>query len=143
MKRRYFLKSIAVASTLASMHTALGASNPAMQDASCPECGCEEVPCRVVKRAQCSWKAVQVPIEKTVYETKEVFFCQHHPGGCLHRCHQCSTEVRSKTQLVKKKIKCGEKTEWKCVTEEVDVLVPVACPRCGHLCHGTRHRHHP
>jgi hypothetical protein len=36
-----------------------------------------------------------------------------------------------KSVLVKKEIKCGEKSERKCVTEEVTVLVPVCCNKCG------------
>lgn len=89
-----------------------------------------------VTQQRCKMVPETKPVKKTVYECKKVPYCEHslsefgHPG-CCPKCQNCA---KYKTVLVKKEIKCGEKTEMICVPEEVTVLVPVACPKCGHRC---------
>ncbi len=111
----------------------------------CEKCGCEEGGKFVeVTQTRCKMVAEKVPVKKKVYECKEVPYCEHAlPGlGKSHCCPKCEACGKTKTVLIKKEIKCGEKTEMKCVTEEVKVLVPVPCPKCGHRC-SHRHGHHP
>ncbi len=106
----------------------------------CPQCGCTEMQCVEVTQQQCKMVTEKVPVKKTVYETKQIPHCGHSMSGHHGKgCPQCAACPRMKTVLIKKEIKCGEKTETKCVAEDVVVLVPICCPKCGFKSHGGHH----
>jgi hypothetical protein len=101
------------------------------QEPCCPQCGCV-TEFREVTQTVCRMVPETKPIKKIVYETKRVPYCMHCLSGICRsgRCTQCEGSARWKTVLVKKEITCGEKTELKCVTEEIKTLVPVTCQKC-------------
>lgn len=100
----------------------------------CPNCG-QGCCYREVTTYRCKLVPDVKPIKKTVYECKEVPYCQHrvphfgHDDCCCPECEACP---RYKTVLIKKEITCGEKHGTKCVVEAVVRRVPAACCRCGH-----------
>ena len=119
----------------------LGVSSTTTQadELLCPNCGCGQG-ARVVEvsRTICKMVTKQEPIKKTVYEKKEVPFCEHCVGPLGHHpvCPQCKACGKTRTVLVKKSIECGKKTVHECVSEVVKELVAVPCKECG-FC--TRH----
>jgi hypothetical protein len=98
----------------------------------CPQCSCEDVRCIEVTEQRCRMVTETVPIKKTVYETIQIPHCSHSTTGHHGKgCPQCARHPRMKNVLIKKEIQCGERKETKCVVEEVVVLVPIHCPKCG------------
>ena len=74
------------------------------------------------------------PIKKTVYECREVPYCQHKlprlgHGDCCPECEACP---KFKKVLVKKEIVVGETCGTKCVPEKFVERIPVPCCRCGY-----------
>ena len=98
----------------------------------CPHCQTpSEYGYEDVVEHQCRLVEEKKPIKKTIYECKEVPYCQHLPqplfsGGCCVECQACP---RYKKVLLKKEITVGEKCVTKCVVEEVIRKVP-RCKNC-------------
>ena len=124
----------------------LGVSSTTTQadELLCPNCGCGQG-ARVVEvsRTICKMVTKQEPIKKTVYEKKEVPFCEHCVGPLGHHpvCPQCKACGKTRTVLVKKSIECGQKTVHECVPEVVIEHVVVPCTKCG-FCAPHRHLLH-
>ena len=111
------------------------------EDLTCPNCGCcHGVQIVEVSRTICKMVTKQEPIKKTVYEKKEVAYCEHcvAPIGHHHVCPQCKACAKTRTVLVKKSIECGKKTVHECVPEVITEQVAVACSECGYC---TRRAH--
>ncbi len=105
---------------------------------TCPKCGCESSLRMVeVKRIICKMVPKEEPIKKTVYEKKEVPYCEHCPaklGDLIQHhaiCPSCLANGRTKTVLVKKSVECGKKIVYECIPEEITEVVCVPCTRCG------------
>jgi hypothetical protein len=110
-------------------------------DSPCPNCGCSHgVQMVDVSRTICKMVTKQEPIKKTVYEKKEVPYCEHCVSPIGHHivCPKCKACGKTRTVLVKKSIECGKKTVHECVSEVVTEQVAVPCKECG-FC--TRHGH--
>lgn len=97
----------------------------------CPHC--QEGTCyREVVTYRCKLVPDHKPIKKTVYECKEVPYCEHklsRHGDCCPECHACP---KFKKVLIKREIVVGETCGTKCVPEAVVERIPVPCCRCGH-----------
>ena len=74
------------------------------------------------------------PIKKTVYECKEVPYCEHAlpKFGHCDCCPSCQACPKYKKVLVKKEVVIGEICTTKCVVEEVVEMVLGPCCHCGH-----------
>ena len=124
---------------IAASYTFISITNLQADDAPCPNCGCSHgIQLVEVSRTICKMVTKQEPIKKTVYEKKEVPYCEHcvAPIGHHHVCPQCKACGKTRTVLVKKSIECGKKTVHECVSEVVKEQVAVPCKECG-FC--TRH----
>lgn len=98
----------------------------------CPHCQAEAGVChKEVVTHRCRMVEERKPIKKTVYECKEVPYCEHKLPRFLQSscCPECSDCVKYKKVLVKREITCGETTKMKCVVEEVIHKVP-CCSQC-------------
>lgn len=108
---------------------------------ACPRCNCPNGVCyqQVISHV-CKMVEVRTPIKKTVYECKEIPYCEHALPALIGRCDCCCPQCKScpkyKKVLIKKEIVCGEKCEYKCIPEEVVTVVAVPCSQCGHCNHG-------
>ena len=73
------------------------------------------------------------PIKKTVYECKEVPYCEHAlpKFGHCDCCPSCKACPKYKKVLLKKEIVVGEICTTKCVVEEVVERVLGPCCHCG------------
>lgn len=92
----------------------------------------EEIVYQDVVVQRCRMVPDNKPIKKTVYEVKEVPYCQKKLPGfgqCEDCCRECECCARTKKVLIKKEIICGEKEGTKCVTEDVIERVPVKVQR--------------
>lgn len=110
-------------------------------ESPCPHCGCSNgVQMVEVSRTVCKMVTKDEPIKKTVYEKKEIPFCEHcvAPIGHHHVCPQCKACAKTRTVLVKKSIECGKKTVHECVPEVIHEVIAVPCTECG-FC--ARHGH--
>ncbi len=118
-----------------------GTASAQADDLPCPNCGCSQgVRVVEVSRTICKMVTKQEPIKKTVYEKKEVPYCEHcvAPIGHHHVCPQCKACGKTRTVLVKKSIECGKKTVYECIPEVIKEQIVVPCQACG-CC--THHRH--
>ncbi len=110
----------------------LGASLTARAN-NCPQCGRQDTCCyQDVVTYRCKIVPDNKPIKKTVYECKQVPYCDHQlpkfgHGDC---CPQCQTCPKYKHVLIKKDVVCGETCGTKCVVEQVVERVPTTCHRC-------------
>jgi hypothetical protein len=102
-------------------------------DGACPRC--KEGECyREIVTYRCKQVPDKKPIKKTVYECREVPYCQHKlprlgHGDCCPECEACP---KFKKVLVKKEIVVGETCGTKCVPEKFVERIPVPCCRCGY-----------
>ncbi len=107
-------------------------------ESPCPNCGCSHgIQVIEVSRTICKMVTKQEPIKKTVYEKKEIPFCEHcvAPIGHHHVCPRCNACGKTHTVLVKKSIECGKKTVHECVPEVITEQVCVPCKECGYRAH--------
>jgi hypothetical protein len=98
----------------------------------CPHCQSDAGVChKEVVTHRCRMVEEKKPIKKTVYECKEVPYCETKLPRFLapNCCPECSDCVKYKKVLVKREITCGETTKMKCVVEEVVHKVP-CCIQC-------------
>jgi hypothetical protein len=100
---------------------------------ACPRCK-EGVCYREIVTYRCKQVPDKKPIKKTVYECREVPYCQHKlprlgHGDCCPECDACP---KFKKVLVKKEIVVGETCGTKCVPEKFVERIPVPCCRCGY-----------
>ena len=98
----------------------------------CPHCQSQEGVCyKEVVEHVCRLVEERKPIKKTVYECKEVPYCQHKPAKFFQcdSCPECQACPKYKKVLIKKEIVCGEKCTTKCVVDEVIRKVP-CCNHC-------------
>jgi len=98
----------------------------------CPHCSARDGVCfREVVTHRCRLVEEKKPIKKTVYECREVPYCDQKLPRFLacEGCPECKDCVKYKKVLVKKEIICGETTHWKCIVEQVVHKVP-CCNRC-------------
>ncbi|MBM4001870.1 MAG: hypothetical protein FJ295_01080 [Planctomycetes bacterium] len=111
---------------------------PAIQSADevvsipCPHCSARDGVCyREVVTHRCRLVEEKKPIKKTVYECREVPYCEQKLPRFLacEGCPECKDCVKYKKVLYKKEIVCGETSRWKCVVEQVVHKVP-CCNRC-------------
>jgi hypothetical protein len=105
---------------------------PCHKHKGCPHCGATFDCCyeqRVV--ARCRLQEDVKKVKKTVYEMREVPYCQKRLTCGKCDCPECQACPHYKRVLVKKEITCGEKCETKCVPEETLEWVPVPCCKCG------------
>lgn len=125
-------RPIAILSLLLLPLATLAVSAADLMRPRCPHC---QVPAEFgyedVVEHQCRMVEEKKPIKKTIYECKEVPYCQHlakpwFSGGCCAECQACP---RYKKVLMKKEITVGEKCVTKCVVEEVVRKVP-RCKNC-------------
>lgn len=102
-------------------------------DGACPRC--KEGACyQEIVTYRCKQVPDKKPIKKTVYECREVPYCQHKlprlgHGDCCPECEACP---KFKKVLVKKEIVVGETCGTKCVPEKFVERIPVPCCRCGY-----------
>lgn len=75
------------------------------------------------------------PVKKTVYECREVPYCEHRlpKFGHCDCCPECQACPKYKRVLVKREIVVGEICTTKCVVEEVIELVAGPCCHCGQI----------
>lgn len=100
--------------------------------APCPHCqSTDGVLYKDVVEHRCKMVEDKKPIKKTVYECKEVPYCQHKAPKLFGSecCAECEGCARYKKVLVKKEVTCGEKCTTKCVIEEIVRKVP-CCKTC-------------
>lgn len=104
----------------------------------CPRCQ-KGVCYQEVVTYRCKQVPDNKPIKKTVYECREVPYCQHKLPGLLHGacCPECEACPKFKKVLVKKEIVVGETCGTKCVPEKFVERIPVPCCRCGYTPTGT------
>lgn len=98
----------------------------------CPRCQAAEGVCyKEVVTHRCRLVEERKPIKKTVYECREVPYCEQQLPRFLSSncCPDCKDCVKYKKVLVKKEITCGETCTWKCIVEEVVHKVP-CCNHC-------------
>lgn len=99
----------------------------------CPNC--KQGNCyQEVVTYRCKMVPDNKPIKKTVYECKEVPYCEHKLSkfGHCDCCPECQACPKFKKVLIKREIVTGEKCGTKCVPEAVVARVCVPCCRCGH-----------
>ncbi len=98
----------------------------------CPHCK-DGVCYQEVVTYRCKMVPDNKPIKKTVYECREVPYCQHalpRFGQC-DCCPECKDCPKFKKVLVKKEIVVGETCGTKCVPEKFVERIPVPCCKCG------------
>lgn len=121
--------AVLVAASAAAESGILGGGS----DGACPRCK-EGVCYQEVVTYRCKQTPDQKPIKKTVYECREVPYCQHKLPGLFHGecCPECEACPKFKKVLVKKEIVVGETSGTKCVPEKFVERLPVPCCRCGY-----------
>ncbi len=101
---------------------------------ACPKC--KDGTCyQEVVTYRCKQVPDNKPVKKTVYECREVPYCEHKlprlgHGDCCLECEACP---KFKKVLVKKEVVVGETCGTQCVPERFVERIPVRCCRCGHL----------
>ena len=98
----------------------------------CPHCRAREGVCYLeVVTHRCRLVEEKKPIKKTVYECREVPYCEQKLPRFLagEGCPECRECVKYKKVLVKKEVVCGATSRWKCIVEQVVHKVP-CCNRC-------------
>ncbi|MFO0902168.1 MAG: hypothetical protein U0939_04160 [Pirellulales bacterium] len=128
MNLRWLLAPIALVCLIAWVAAAQAGGG----DDECPHCH-EGVCYQEVVTWRCKIVPDNKPIKKTVYECKEVPYCEHvlpRFGQC-DCCPECKACPKFKKVLIKKEIVVGEKCGTKCVPEKVVERVPVPCCHCG------------
>jgi hypothetical protein len=127
-----FLLAVAGAALIAA---SAAADSNLLGDAaySCPKCK-EGVCYQEIVTYRCKQVPDNKPIKKTVYECREVPYCQHQLPHFGHRdcCPECEACPKFKKVLVKKEITVGDSCGTKCVPEKFVERIPVPCCRCGY-----------
>ncbi len=124
-----------ISASAAADSSLLGAS-----DNACPKC--QNGTCyQEVVTYRCKQMPDNKPVKKTVYECREVPYCEHKlpllgHGECCPECEACP---RFKKVLVKKEVVVGETCGTKCVPEKFVERIPVPCCRCGYAPPGAVH----
>lgn len=98
----------------------------------CPHCQTAAGVCyKEVVTHRCRMVDERKPIKKTVYECRDVPYCEQKLPKFLQSncCPECKDCVKYKKVLVKKEIVCGEKCSVKCIVEEIVHKVP-CCNHC-------------
>lgn len=106
------------------------------QHCACQSCQAPDGCCfqNVVK-----YRCVMVPetkqIKKTVYECRDVPYCEHRlpKFGHFECCPECQACPKFKKVLVKREVVVSEVCVMKCVVEEYCDRVLGPCGRCGHV----------
>ncbi len=106
--------------------------------APCQNCHAGDGCYREVVTHRCVLVPDRKPIKKTVYECKDVPYCEHRlpKFGHCDCCPECAACPKYRRVLIKREIVVGEICTTKCVVEEVIERVPAPCCHCGHVPYG-------